>query len=381
MHLRRLFALLFALLVTAVPVFGFALAQQTNPNVNILFPPAIYSVSGSVNVVGTVNPPGLVSYFLEFRPLVDARTAADASVPWSPVTLPSRSPVIGGTLGTWDTTLTLDGLYELRLTVFTSDNQTTYARVSPVRVLNNLPPFAITPISGQQPEIITVVPVPTQAQFPTQVSPPEVQSPQVLALIDANIRTGDGTNYPAIGGLLRGQSAPVVGVSSRGTGWWLVVLPDGRQGWVAPSTVQVSGSLGAIPVVSPPATPTPTFTPTPIATATPQFPDALISTVRFDRTPKQGEPFNVSVTLFNQSSRALPRVAVACNFTPMNAFFNTFIDELGAFEQRDVTLAVTLNSGGGANITANCAVDVNNLVQELNESNNFFNLTTMLTEP
>lgn len=384
MRLRRLFALLVVLAVMAAFAVAPVFAQQTDPNVNIVYPPSIYVVNGSVNVVGTANAPGMVSYFLEYRPMIDARTPMDASVPWQPATLPSRTQVIGGTLGTWNTTLTVDGVYELRLTVFTSNNQPVYAVVRPVRVLNNPPLFAVTPTlpsQPSQPPVIIVTATPQQGLFVTATPEPS-QNPEARAVIDANVRSGDGTVYPPIGALLNGETAPVIGISARGSGWWLIVLPNGRQGWVAPSTVLVTGNTGNLPFVSPPATPTPTFTPTPLPTATPQFPDAAISSVRFDRQPRQGEAFNVIVTVLNQSSRALPRFSVACNFTPMNAFFNVFVDGgLQPFGQIDVPIPVTLNTGGGGNVTANCAVDVNNLIQEISESNNFFNITTTLAEP
>ncbi len=107
-------------------------------------------------------------------------------------------------------------------------------------------------------------------------------------MLDANVRAGDSTLYAPIGALLQGQSAPILGVSSTGSGWWLIQLSNGRQGWVAPSTVMVTGNLANIPVMTPPQ---PTATPTPVATSTPTLPDATITNVRFDRTPKQGEAF------------------------------------------------------------------------------------------
>ena len=84
----------------------------------------------------------------------------------------------------------------------------------------------------------------------------------------------------------------------------------------------VSGNFGNVPVITPPQ---PTATPTPVATATPTLPDATITSVHFDRTPKQGEAFNVMVTVVNLNGVPLPGVSVACNFTPMNIFVNQSI--------------------------------------------------------
>ena len=374
MPVRRLLILLFTLLVTAVPAF----AQQADPNVNIIYPPPIYALSGNVNIVGTANAPGMTSYFLEFRQLIDARTPANVSVPWQPATLPSPVPVSGGLLGTWNTALTRDGLYELRLTVFLSGGQVTYARVAPLRIINNPPPFVATPTPAGPPAVIIVTATPSIIQ-PPQPQPTTVpENPMVTAALDANVRAGDSTLYAPVGALLQGQSAPILGISSTGSGWWLIQLSNGRRGWIAPSTVQATGNLANIPVMNPPQ---PTATPTPVATATPNLPDAMITNVRFDRTPKQGETFQVIVTVVNQSGVPLPGVSVACNFTPMNIFVNQFMISLMPFGQMDVPIAVTLNTGGGGNVTANCAVDVNNLVAEISESNNFFNLTFTLAAP
>ncbi len=87
------------------------------------------------------------------------------------------------------------------------------------------------------------------------------------------------------------------------------------------------------------------------------------------------------VTVVNQSGVPLPGVAVACNFTPMNIFVNQFISGLIPFGQLDVSIPVLLNTGGGGNVTANCAVDVNSLVPEISDNNNFFNLTFVLAAP
>ena len=113
----------------------------------------------------------MTSYFLEFRPLIDASTPADASVPWQPATLPSPAPVFGGLLGTWNTMLTRDGLYELRLTVFLSGGQVTYARVAPLRVINNPPPFVATPTPAA-PIVIIVTATPSGVVLPPQPLPP-----------------------------------------------------------------------------------------------------------------------------------------------------------------------------------------------------------------
>jgi hypothetical protein len=106
-----------------------------------------------------------------------------------------------------------------------------------------------------------------------------------------------------------------------------------------------------------------------------------VTNVRFDRAIRQGEPFQVIVTVFNASSVPMGPVVIACNFRPQNAFFSLQLPGLGGFTQQDVALTARLDSGGGAPTTADCAIDVNNLIAEVNENNNFFSLTTTLLPP
>ena len=138
MAVRRLLGLLFTLLVTVAPAFA---QQSPDPNAQIAWPLPTFVLSGSFSIYGTADVPGMTGYFLEFRPLIDSVTPAGDEVRWTPATLADRNPVVNGMLGVWDTTQVPDGLYELRLTIFSSGGQPIYARVSPLRVMNTLSPF------------------------------------------------------------------------------------------------------------------------------------------------------------------------------------------------------------------------------------------------
>jgi uncharacterized protein YraI len=81
-----------------------------------------------------------------------------------------------------------------------------------------------------------------------------------------NIRRGDSTVYPIVGKLDAGESAIIVGLSSRGTGWYRITLSNGVTGWVAPEVVLVTGSTSKLPRINPPPSPTPTDTPIPVST-------------------------------------------------------------------------------------------------------------------
>lgn len=237
--------------------------SDIDPALNISFPPPVYVLSGTVEVRGSVNLAGMSNYFIEFRPLVfpaEGETISEDR-PWFPATLPANQAVIDGLLGRWDTLTAPDGLYELRLTVNTNAGAQ-FFRVSPLRVENTPSPFAVTatptPFVQLRP---TLMPSPT----------PLDRSPRVTALVDANLRRGDDVTYERIGSLLRGESATVIGVSSFGTGWYYIELPNGLRGFIAPSVVEPSGDIRSLPLIDPPPPPTPLATATPIVTANLHF--------------------------------------------------------------------------------------------------------------
>jgi uncharacterized protein YgiM (DUF1202 family) len=250
-HIRRFtFVGMLMLFFVALPV----LAQGTvNPNANISWPPPIYVLRGDFEIRGSASLPNMTNYFLEFRPINEDLTVPSQSN-WFPATVPSRRVVQDGVLGVWDTTVVEDGAYELRLTVNVRGGQPVFDIVSPLRIENSF-----------SSEGGGVLPTPTATQVvPTQLPATPTFDPTPRATVSVargNVRTGDGTNYPAVAQVTEGAVLLIVGISNRNTGWYQVRLPNGTIGWVAPSIVNVSGNLNTVPLVAPPpppATPTPT---------------------------------------------------------------------------------------------------------------------------
>ena len=78
--------------------------------------------------------------------------------------------------------------------------------------------------------------------------------PQLTAKVATlNLRQGPGTNYPVVGKLTQGTHAVIIGRNAAGD-WYQVRPTDGSTGWVtgAPTLVQVTGDLTAVPIVSAP---------------------------------------------------------------------------------------------------------------------------------
>ncbi|MFO7622874.1 MAG: SH3 domain-containing protein [Anaerolineales bacterium] len=114
---------------------------------------------------------------------------------------------------------------------------------------------------------------PALAETPTTTSLPPRSFATITVKIgenpDINVRAGPGVDYERVGTLLAGQEAPALGRSAGGD-WVQISFPEGPEGlgWVYTYLVDVNGEL---PIVIPPATPTPRTTPTIDPTLAAQF--------------------------------------------------------------------------------------------------------------
>ncbi|HEX2995590.1 MAG TPA: SH3 domain-containing protein [Anaerolineales bacterium] len=106
-----------------------------------------------------------------------------------------------------------------------------------------LPTLAVTPVATLTPE--SVVPVSGSC------------SPTVTANVNANVRSGPGTAYDAIGSLMQGQAETIVGRNDAYT-WWYIDYPgvSGGHGWIAASVVTSSCVPAVVQVVAAPPLPT-----------------------------------------------------------------------------------------------------------------------------
>lgn len=297
-------------------------ASGQNPNANILFPLPVYVVSGQFPIIGSADAVGMSNYFLEFRTITLTVPSLSGAAPtpsgppiFFPAVLPSTRPVTRGLLGTWDTTMLSDGLYELRLTVNVAGGSPLVALVGPLRVQNTPDPevsgilqgLGITIGGGGASVQPTAAPVvPTAPPQPT-VPPTEDPTPRgTVTTATANVRTGDGTNYPVITALAQGTVVTLVGISNQGTGWYQVQLPSGGLGWMSPSVLAVTGNVGVLPRVQPPPPPaTPTFTPVP-ATPTPSTSTNLVAGNGYlnPNPPTCNQTFQVGIDIANLGSAA-----------------------------------------------------------------------------
>jgi hypothetical protein len=303
--MKRSFALLL-ILVLALPLVVFAQTPTTppNPNANISWPPPVYVVRGQFPIRGTANLPNMTNYFIEFRPINDDLSPQAGADVWFPAILPSQAAVQDGVLGTWDTTLIADGLYQMRLTVNVSQGNPVFAIVSPLRIENTLSPFEATPTPAIPP---TQIPPPATA-IPTVDPTPRVTISPPGNGATGNVRQGDSTFYNIITSVPSGTTARILGISNRGSGWYQIQLDNGQIGWVAPSIVTTSGDLTGLPRIQPPPPPPPTATPIPTAIPATPIPQTTANLVAGIVQLNPGSPtcnqtFNVGFDVANLGSQ------------------------------------------------------------------------------
>jgi hypothetical protein len=109
------------------------------------------------------------------------------------------------------------------------------------------------------PATATLTLQPSDTATATVTLTPTQEKPMVSVSVDTNCRSGPGTIYDWIGGLLVGERAEVVGRSVDGK-YWIIKNPD-QAGtcWLWANYATVTGQTSGLAQYTPPPTPTPAF--------------------------------------------------------------------------------------------------------------------------
>jgi hypothetical protein len=138
--------------------------------------------------------------------------------------------------------------------------------------------------------------IPTLVPTPTPID----LTPRVEATVNANVRQGDSVFFPVVDSLGIGQQAEIIGLSITGSGWYQILMANGRTGWISPVVVRVFGNLREVPRVAPPPPPPPTATPTLAAQA-----NLIVSGVTLDPSPPRcNETYTLRIQIFNAGTAA-----------------------------------------------------------------------------
>jgi uncharacterized protein YgiM (DUF1202 family) len=106
----------------------------------------------------------------------------------------------------------------------------------------------------------------TVTAWPTDTATPRPEPAVRVSSSTANVRSGPGTNYPAIGVLEQGDTVLVIATNVDGS-WYNILLAEGTTGWLAASVAEpvdqeaMSLLTAALTIPAPPPTLTP-FQPT-----------------------------------------------------------------------------------------------------------------------
>lgn len=248
--MRRLIIVLLVTVWLGVQLVHAQGEDSGNSGVQITSPLPVSVIGGVIEIEGTITVTGLDRYFLEYRRLAAYDADPDAVYDWELVqgqdlNLNDRA-ADNEVLSEWATLVgnndIPDGVYALRLRVVLTDGSEIIDVVEPIRIANLSP--------GAIPDNPVV-----QAATTGNTLQVVVES--------ANVRTGDSRNHPIITFLRRDAVAPILAISNTGSGWFLISLPDGREGWISPTTVTTDAELGLLPRQAPPPVPAQSINPAP----------------------------------------------------------------------------------------------------------------------
>lgn len=189
------------------------------------------------------------------------------------------------------------------------------------RVLKILRDSAFASVLGIVAIIITLIlanqPVspssPTPTNYPTETinvtSTVLTIAPVIIALRDVEIKSGPGPDFELLYLLYANQSLDVLGISQDRL-WYLVLLPEGRSGWVLASTsgVRLDGNPAILRVMIPTLTPTHTHT----YTNTPMPSNTVILT----NTPTNTVSPTLTHTALSPTSTLTPTISATFTAVP-----------------------------------------------------------------
>ncbi len=169
---------------TPLPVANLAIYSPANNNV----------VAGIIQILGSATHPFFLQYQLEFSP--------DPGELWGliPGSISTIS-VQNGLLGLWDTRQTPDGIYQLRLRVFTGDGGSSLVSVRNLRVSNQTatqPPTATPTFTATATATFTLVPTSTPIPTDTPIPPATVPAISTATSIPTLTSTLVPTDVPTI---------------------------------------------------------------------------------------------------------------------------------------------------------------------------------------
>jgi hypothetical protein len=141
-------------------------------------------------------------------------------------------------------------------TMISGATQTALVGITPTSLISPSPLATSTPEFPTATFTATLSPTPVFT--PTPVFSATSTVPQISVSVATNCRVGPGRAYDRVGALVVGQVAEVVGRSPN-SDYWYIRNPNNSNGfcWLWGEYATVTGNFAALPVFTPPPTPTP----------------------------------------------------------------------------------------------------------------------------
>ncbi len=221
---RQRLSLLLGTFLTVFLLAGGRLMAAPPPQDNVViitFPNSGATVSGVVQILGTVTHPNFDRYSIYYAP----GPAATATSQWQPLVLDVRDQVVNGVLAQWDTTaiaedslpIVPNGVYHMVLIRYRQDGATDSFFVNNITVLNE----AVTPTPTPTEEVAEI---PTSgAETPTAV--PVEMPPTATPRPSPTPRPGETPTSPSGGGgTIRLDTSQIGGAFMRGARITLILF-------------------------------------------------------------------------------------------------------------------------------------------------------------
>lgn len=117
------------------------------------------------------------------------------------------------------------------------------------------PLISPSPLATSTPEVPSATPSATLSPTPIFTATPVV--PLISVSVATNCRVGPGRVYDRVGALLVGQTAEVIGRNQLSNYWYIREPTRNVTCWLWGEYATVTGNFAALPVFTPPPTPTP----------------------------------------------------------------------------------------------------------------------------
>ena len=221
-----------SLLLLVVPFLS-AISNAQSTDLILDWDPAVNTVTGSIELTGTANIPDQEFFYVEAARFDPAMPETDQ---WAPVVLPPVNTLVDGAIGTWHTSISLDGLYQLRLHAINSEGDSFFYVIAPIAINND------GTITNNEPVQVIDYTAATPAESVESAEPQTVPAPEVTNRLP----------IPVGGHVLHFGEATMNAMKSAGMTWvkWQIPYFEGTDLTVARDRINWSHEAGFLALLS-----------------------------------------------------------------------------------------------------------------------------------